>query len=801
MRFFSAVFSIHLCIAVSAVAQPIVVDRHSVQLFDFIPEQYRDAASRLRLLFMNRSVGGNIDEGLSCLSFEHRDAPNHCKRWEHGGTPPCSVDASEVYWPGRWDRSNWEYEFWPDGCNHWYGSVQCFVNSVESRIEVYDVLGYQFSYLEVSSGSNIADPVDGFFGSRTDRGTASTYAAFAARHPDKTVIWWTTSLARGIGTPESEAFNEAMRQYTRANDFVLFDVADILSHTPDGYPCYDNRDGVEYRFGNNSENHPDDGLDIPAICQEYTTEVNGGHLGAVSAGKIRVVKAFWVLMARIAGWDGSIGTDTTRLPDAPLLLTPFHGAVVEADEVTFRWRAAAPNITKYRIDIARDPGFDLMLYSDSLLVDTTTTVSTLPRDVVCYWRVGAGNSAGWGAPSVPWSVVLGETPPFFAMPITEMGRSLYKEFPGGLYPDATNSRPVQHDEAGRRIGNAILPLDSLGNPDVENGRIVLLSIGMSNTGQEFTAFEAVVDTFDQKHPKLVTVNGAQAGQTASVIRHPDAEFWRVLENERLYRKRVAREQVQVVWLKQANSSPRDPFPTHAISLQQDIRAIVRLLPEKFPNIKIAYISSRIYGGYATGPLNPEPYAYESGFSVRWLVGAQIEGDTALDYNATPPRAPWLSWGPYLWANGMHARQDGLQWFREDFAQDGTHPSEQGRYKVARLLLDFFSTDESAMPWFLRDSPTGMPSSPIIDELRFSVSPNPVRDNFVLHYCVPAGSRVQFDLYSILGHHIATLHSGWASAGNNTVPVSVSARELPAGTYFIRISTPYGIRNRTILLLR
>ncbi len=96
-----------------------------------------------------------------------------------------------------------------------------------------------------------------------------------------------------------------MRQYAIDNDKVLFDVADILSHDPDGNPCYDNRDGVPYDNGNTSENHPDDGQNIPAICPHYTTEADGGHLGSVSAGKIRVAKAYWVLMARLAGWDGN----------------------------------------------------------------------------------------------------------------------------------------------------------------------------------------------------------------------------------------------------------------------------------------------------------------------------------------------------------------------------------------------------------------------------------------------------------------------------------------------------------------
>ncbi len=283
----------------------ITVNRHSVALFDSIPGQYINAASNLRMMFMNRSVGANIYDGITCLSYPHSSAPNHCKRYEHGGNPSFPVDPSEVYWEGTWDCSNWSYQFWPDGCDNWNQKVQCFINYVEQRIDSFDVIGFQFSYLEVAEGSTIADSSTGFFGNNT-AGTANHYMQFQSNHPDKKVIWFTSSLARSIGTTESEEFNNQLRQYAAANQIILFDVADILSHTPWDSPCYDNRDGVPYLFGNNSENHPDDGLDLPAICQEYTTETEGGHLGSVSAGKIRVAKAFWVLMARIAGWDGVV---------------------------------------------------------------------------------------------------------------------------------------------------------------------------------------------------------------------------------------------------------------------------------------------------------------------------------------------------------------------------------------------------------------------------------------------------------------------------------------------------------------
>ena len=97
-----------------------------------------------------------------------------------------------------------------------------------------------------------------------------------------------------------------------------------------------------------------------------------------------------------------------------------------------------------------------------------------------------------------------------------------------------------------------------------------------------------------------------------------------------------------------------------------------------------------------GGLNPEPYAFEGAFAVRWLIARQLQGDAAL----APAKAPLLLWGPYLWADGPRGRKlDALVWERGDFADDGVHPSAAGRQKVAGLLLDFCTTDPLAKPWF------------------------------------------------------------------------------------------------------
>ena len=184
---------------------------------------------------------------------------------------------------------------------------------------------------------------------------------------------------------------------------------------------------------------------------------------------------------------------------------------------------------------------------------------------------------------------------------------------------------------------------------------------------------------------------------------PNAQPWTVAE-QRIAQARVSRKQVQVAWIKLANVGPRGELADHGKTLQRDTLAVIQNAKTRFSNLRIIYLSSRIYGGYANGNLNPEPYAYESAFPVRWLIQDQIKGDAALNFNADKGtvKAPLLLWGPYLWADGTTPRQsDKLVYNRDDLAQDGTHPSEAGREKVAKVMLEFYKTDPLAKTWFAR----------------------------------------------------------------------------------------------------
>jgi hypothetical protein len=291
-------------------------------------------------------------------------------------------------------------------------------------------------------------------------------------------------------------------------------------------------------------------------------------------------------------------------------------------------------------------------------------------------------------------------------PLTELGTGTYKGQLGGLYGGGQNGPPATHADAARKAMGQIRPLDAGGQP-TPSGKIVLLSVGMSNTTMEFSRFEEEADRDPRKSSKVEIVDGAQSGQTATIWSNPRAPVWGELSN-RLAQAHVTTQQVQAVWIKQAEGGPSrlGEFPHHVDILKRHLATTVNLLKQRFPNLRVAYLSSRIYAGYATTPLNPEPYAYETAFAVRGLIEDQIAGRTNLNYaiERGPIKAPVLLWGPYLWADGQTPRRsDGLVWTRADFAdRDGTHPSESGREKVAQILLKFFATDPVAQGWFTTD---------------------------------------------------------------------------------------------------
>ena len=313
-----------------------------------------------------------------------------------------------------------------------------------------------------------------------------------------------------------------------------------------------------------------------------------------------------------------------------------------------------------------------------------------------------------------------------ATPLNDLGSGLYlNQFQGGLYPNGSNEVPAAHAAEGIARAAAIRPLGPSGEPD-PNGHYVLVSIGMSNTTQEFCSGNATGPcasySFMGKaaadprvnHDTLFIVNGAAGGKSASYWDSPTDPDYNRIVTDWLTPNGLSEKQVQAAWVKVANPNPMVSLPdsnADAYRLARQMGDISRALKVRYPNLQQIFFSSRIYAGYATTTLNPEPYAYESGLAVKWLIEAQIHQMTGggvdplagnLDY--TSGVAPWIAWGPYMWADGLNARSDGLIWEQSDFNSDGTHPATSGRTKVGTMLLDFVLDSPFTQPWFLRPVP-------------------------------------------------------------------------------------------------
>ena len=319
----------------------------------------------------------------------------------------------------------------------------------------------------------------------------------------------------------------------------------------------------------------------------------------------------------------------------------------------------------------------------------------------------------------------------------------YLHFAGGLYESSSKNPPSDHDAAGKAEGAAVQPLDQNGNPTA-NGVIVFLGIGMSNADQEFGSFASAASASGSGvNPKVAVKDGAMGAATAcywtvaqgqTLNSCPDAKGV-LLENQYdrvrdqvLVPAGLSEKQVQVLWIKNANPRPGiasqggpalrtlcdtnasgcvNDGNTDAIHYEAQLGETIRAAKSRYPNLKEVFLSTRIYAGYSTVGLSPEPYAYEYGYSAKWLIEAQVQQErngtvdtVAGNMSYTSGTAAWTAWGTYLWANGSTARSDGTVWLQSDFQSDGTHPNAQGTQKVVDLLMTFFKSSPYT-PWFIQ----------------------------------------------------------------------------------------------------
>jgi phospholipase C len=324
-------------------------------------------------------------------------------------------------------------------------------------------------------------------------------------------------------------------------------------------------------------------------------------------------------------------------------------------------------------NLASDFAFNRPPHPPVLLpVRPTTTLVTAPPPTLPAPRGPAPAPAPGGSNCAVTSTSL--------VPIEDLGTGSYGGHEGGLYPGGSDSPPAPYAAAGVAAASRVVARDLSGAPS-PTGKVVLLSVGMSNASQDFARFVAAERSDKSKAGDVVAVNGAQGGMSANRWTSPSDPTWQVVD-QHLAQGGLSDAQVQAVWLYQADPAGRANPAAYLARLTAELGQIVTVATEKFPNLAQVFVSNREYGGYATTALNPEPYAYLSSFAGQQLVAHSV---------TDPSARPFISWGPLLWTDGTKGRSDGFTWTCADVGPDGTHPSPAGTTKVAGLLHQFFDT--------------------------------------------------------------------------------------------------------------
>ncbi|MDP4198030.1 MAG: T9SS type A sorting domain-containing protein [Bacteroidota bacterium] len=277
----------------------------------------------------------------------------------------------------------------------------------------------------------------------------------------------------------------------------------------------------------------------------------------------------------------------------------------------------------------------------------------------------------------------------------------------GLYPYGSNSGDGGvHDEEGFQRAATIVPLNTNGFVDSLHGKIVMIAFGMRERMAEASEFKHMIDTFAQKNTALQFIDCSQPGMDVEQFLTSGQAWNNILAS--LSTAGATPKQVQAMWFEDILLRQTDTlFYRYADTLKNYYVQVFQKLHQLFPNLKNCYLTSSAYAGYATTGVIREPYAYQTGWAVKWLIQEQINHDASLLFSITggpmpqTENVPWLAWGPYFWADGTRTWMDTtLRWFcPTDFDTDGVTLAGAGKVKAAKMLFQFFTHDGSSVGWF------------------------------------------------------------------------------------------------------
>lgn len=351
-----------------------VIDHTQVDAVAGLPQAVMDAIGGQRWLFTHASVGGNMINGLQAL---HAADPMRYQLLVtsvayndtfQSANPPGVTTGGTVYHCSR-------------GNPGWSNKLTIFDNTVRVagwHFASVDIVLDKFCYID--EGASAEDYLD-------------VMADLEADYPETRFVYVTMPLTTGEDWDNllRGEYNETVRQFCVSTNRLLFDIADIESHDPNGNACTFAYDGQTYQ----------------KLYSGYTND--GGHLNTlgqtrVGLGWYATGAALAVVPARVVDrhifyngstWDGANAAATAADDHA---IAHDKSALLPGQSATFgNYTSYSKGINGIMVDIANlaDPAglraadFEFRTGNSSTLADWST-LELDPSQITIAVRSGEG---------------------------------------------------------------------------------------------------------------------------------------------------------------------------------------------------------------------------------------------------------------------------------------------------------------------------------------------------------------------------------------------------------------------------